>query len=80
MTARDLRWRGAGALLFGSACASPLLGQEAAARVIIHFCAAIAGLVLMLSGKRMAVLFRAERRGHCATAAVVHAARMRRRK
>jgi hypothetical protein len=48
--------------------------------VLVHFLAAIAGLVLMVNGKRLAVFFQAERRGHCDTAAAVHAARLRRRR
>jgi hypothetical protein len=80
MTRRDLRWRMAGALLIVGGCAQPLLSTDGSAWVLVHFLAAIAGLVLMVNGKRLAVFFQAERRGHCDTPAAVHAARLRRRR
>ena len=79
MTRRDLRWRGAGVFLFAGACAAPLFDLQAPNWVIIHFAVAFTGLVLMLHGKRVAVMFRAERRGHRDTAAVIHAVRSRSR-
>lgn len=80
MTRRDLRWRAAGALLFAGGCAGPLLSAAGSAWVILHSALAIIGLVLMANGKRVVVIFQAERRGHCDTAAAVRAARLRRRK
>lgn len=78
MTGRDLMWRTAGAVLFAGGCAASLMARDGSPWAL-HFAAAIIGIVLMLNGKRVGVVIRAERRGHCDTAAAVHAARIRRR-
>lgn len=80
MTWRDLRWRAAGVLLYGGGCAAAVRSAEASAWVMIYFVAVIAGLVLMMNGKRVAVALKAELRGHWHTAQAVHAARIRRRR
>ena len=86
MTGRDLRWRVGGAVLFVAGCAAPVIGRAARspARSIAGplvtlpcFAAALVGIVLMLNGKRVPVLLKAERRGHCDTAAVIHSRRIR---
>ncbi len=64
MTRRDTGWRVAGALLFVGACAVASLDPAAPGWVIFPFAAAFAGLVLMLHGRRVAVMLRVERRGH----------------
>lgn len=79
MTVRDLTWRSAGALLFAGGSTTSLWARDGSPWVLLHFVAAIIGIVLMLNGKRVGVVIRAERRGHCDTAAAVHAARIRRR-
>jgi hypothetical protein len=79
MTGRDLAWRTAGAALFAGGCAASLMARDGSPWVLLHFVAAILGIVLMLNGKRVGVVIRAERRGHCDTATAVHAARIRRR-
>jgi hypothetical protein len=80
MTRRDLQWRAAGGLLFFGGCAGPQLSAEGSAWVILHFFAAMTGIVLMANGKRVAVVLKAERSGHCATATAVHQGRTRRRR
>ena len=65
MTRRDLQWKAAGFALLASSCA---------------MCLALDGsLAMMIHGKRVGQLLRAERRGHGQTADIVHAARIRRR-
>ena len=78
MTGRDFRWRAAGLLLSAIACAGTFLHRDGSPLTIVFFLGAICGIVLMLHGKRVAVALRAERRGHCQTAAVIHTQRMRR--
>lgn len=77
MTRRDILWRGVGAALSGGACAASLL-LDGSPLMIVVFPLALLGLVLAINGKRVAVAFRAERRGHYRTAEVIHARRMRR--
>lgn len=79
MTGRDLVWRTAGACLFVCACAASKIARDGSPWVVLDFLVAILGIVLVLNGKRVAVAIRAERRGHCNTAAAIHAARARRR-
>ncbi|WP_445191642.1 hypothetical protein ACT009_13840 [Sphingomonas sp. Tas61C01] len=64
VTRRDNGWRVAGALLFAGACVVASLDPAAPGWVIFPFAAAFAGLVLMLHGRRVAVMLRAERSGH----------------
>ncbi|SOB88263.1 hypothetical protein SAMN06297144_3411 [Sphingomonas guangdongensis] len=77
MTARDLRWRIGGFALTGGSCVAAL-ALDARPVTLPLFLLALLGLPLMIHGKRVAQLFRAERRGHCHTAEAVHAARVRR--
>lgn len=77
MTKRDLLWRGAGAVL--SIVAGGLaMGLDHSPVVLLLFPLVLIGLALMINGKRVAVAFQAERRGHCHTAEVIHAERLRR--
>lgn len=78
MTGRDLVWRAAGACLFVGGCTASAIARDGSPWVGLHFLIAVLGIVLVLNGKRVAVAIRAERRGHCNTAAAVHAARLRR--
>jgi hypothetical protein len=78
MTRRDLRWKAGGLALTATACA--LCGAaDASPLMIVVFPLALLGLPLMIHGKRVGQMVRAERRGHRHTIDVVHAARMRRR-
>ena len=79
MTGRDLAWRAGGLALAVGGCAASLLDRSGSPFTIIYFLLTIAGLVLLLNGKRVAIALQAERRGHCDTAAAVHAGRVRRR-
>jgi hypothetical protein len=79
MTARDLAWRGSGLALSVGGCAVSLLDRGGSPLTVLYFLVTIAGIVLMLNGKRVAVAVKAERRGHCDTAAAIHAGRIRRR-
>ncbi|MGF7147237.1 hypothetical protein FHS96_000846 [Sphingomonas zeicaulis] len=78
MTRRDLNWRCAGFALSavaGSAC----IAAGDTPWMAVLFPLTFAGLPLMIHGKRVGQMFRAERRGHGRTAEVVHAALLRRR-
>jgi hypothetical protein len=78
MTRRDLRWKAGGLALTATACA--LCGAaDGSPLMIVVFPLALLGLPLMIHGKRVGQMVRAERRGHRHTIDVVHAARMRRR-
>lgn len=79
MTRRDRLWRAAGAVLAIGGCAAAALDADGSPMTLPFFLSAIVGIVLMLNGKRVAVLWQAERRGHCDTAAAIHAQRVRRR-
>lgn len=76
MTKRDMLWRGAGALISVTAGAGSLT-TDSAPLVVVLFLAILFGLTLMINGKRVIVVLRAERRGHCHTAEVIHAKRVR---
>ncbi len=78
MTRRDLQWKASGIALTGGSCAMCLL-LDSSPLTILFFLTALLGLPMMIHGKRVGQLFRAERRGHCHTAEAVHAARVRRR-
>jgi hypothetical protein len=78
MTRRDLAWRGAGFALTAASCGVSM--SAASSPITVILCAlAFLGLPLMIHGKRVAQVLRAERHGHHHTAEVVHAARLRRR-
>lgn len=76
MTRRDLQWRAGGFALTAASCCAGL-AIDGSPATIIFFPLALLGLPLMIHGKRVGQMFRAERRGHCHTAEVVHAARVR---
>ncbi|MCP8890403.1 hypothetical protein [Sphingomonas faeni] len=78
MTRRDLRWKAGGFALTAVSCAI-CVGREGSPLTIVLFLLALLGLPLMIYGKRVGQMFRAERRGHSHTVDVVHAARVRRR-
>ena len=78
MTRRDLQWKAGGFLLLSALCAM-CLALDGSPAMIIFFPLALLGLPLMIHGKRVGQLLRAERRGHGHTADVVHRARLRRR-
>ena len=76
MTGRDKRWRAAGAALAIGSCTATRLDPDGSPLTLLWFLLAIAGLVLMLNGKRVATAWRAERSGHCHTAEAIPAARV----
>jgi len=78
MTRRDLQWKGGGFALTAISCAL-CVAADGSPFTIAFFPLALLGLPLMLHGKRVGQMFRAERRGHGHTVDVVHAARVRRR-
>ena len=78
MTRRNLQWKVGGFALTAVSCAM-CLALDSSPLMIVFFLLALLGLPLMIHGKRVGQLFRAERHGHCHTADVVHAARIRRR-
>ena len=71
-------WRVAGLALSVGGCAASLTARDGSPWNLLYFLAALAGIVLMLNGKRVSVAWKAERRGHCDTATVIHAERLRR--
>lgn len=77
MTKRDLTWRAAGAMLSLGACAAALM-MDSSPLILMLFPLVLFGLTLTINGKRVAVAWRAERRGHVNTATVIHAQRIRR--
>ncbi|MBB4617273.1 hypothetical protein [Sphingomonas abaci] len=79
MTRRDLQWRAGGFALLASSCAMGL-ALDGSSAIILFFPLALLGLPLLIHGKRVGQLLRAERRGHGHTADIVHAARVRRRR
>jgi hypothetical protein len=78
MTRRDLQWRAGGFALLSASCAM-CLALEGSPLMIIFFPLALLGLPLMIHGKRVAQLLRAERRGHTHTVDAIHTARTRAR-
>lgn len=78
MTRRDRRWRATGTALALVGCTGRLLDADGSALTALWMAAAVAGIVLALTGHRLFVLMRAERR-HPAMAAALHARRRRRR-
>ena len=51
---------------------------DSAPPVVPLFLVILLGLTLMINGKRVAIAFQAERRGHHHTAEIIHARRVRR--
>lgn len=80
MIGRDIGWRTGGLVLYAGGCAGALLASKESAVLIVLFLVVLAGLVLMVNGKRVAVAIKAERRGHINTAKAVHSALLQRRK
>lgn len=78
MTRRDLQWRAGGGALTAASCAI-CAGCDGSPLTILLFSLALLGLPLMIHGKRVGQMFRAERHGHHHTVDAVHAARLRRR-
>ena len=79
MTRRDLAWRCGGVVLFGLACANACIDHQSNAGVDgpVRFGIALFAIVLMLQGKRVALLFRIERSRHRTLASTIHARRIR---
>lgn len=78
MTRRDLQWKASGFLLTAISCSLCSAVDNSPLR-IVFLPLALLGLPLMIHGKRVGQMFRAERRGHSHTVDVVHTARVRRR-
>lgn len=78
MTRRDIAWRATGLAMTVGACgvAAAMNGSPLA---MLVFPLALLGLTLMINGKRVMVVLRAERHGHSHTAETIHAVRLRRR-
>ncbi len=79
MTKRDAMWRAIGAALFVTSCVWAA-AMEGSALIVLLLPLALAGLTLMINGKRVVTALRAERRGHIHTAAAIHSQRMRRQR
>lgn len=79
MTRRDRRWRMAGLALALTGCLGRLFDQDGSSLTALWMGAAVAGIILALSGNRLFILMRAERHGHPAMAAAIHQRRRRRR-
>lgn len=77
MTRRDILWRGVGVAISVGACSVALV-TDGSPLAILVLPIALIGLTLIIHGKRVATTLRAEHRGHCCTAAVIHAERLRR--
>lgn len=79
MTHRDLCWRAAGLALVAAGCVAGSTDVDGSPWTLLYFLAAILGIVLMVNGKRVSTVWKAERRGHRDTATIIHAQRLRRR-
>ena len=77
MTRRDMLWRGIGLVLAVGAC-GVAAAMNGSAMAMLVFPIALLGLTLMINGKRVVVVLRAERHGHGHTAEAIHAVRVRR--
>ena len=77
MTRRDKLWRGIGLILAAGACGVAAT-MNGSAQAMLVFPIALLGPTLMINGKRVAVVLRAERHGHGHTAQAIHAVRLRR--
>jgi hypothetical protein len=79
MNRRDLSWRFAG-FVVSAAASYGCVVTNGAPLTAVFFPFVFVGIPLMMHGKRVGQVFRAERAGHSHTAKVVHAARRRRRR
>ena len=77
MTRRDILWRGIGVVLAVGAC-GVAAAVNGSAMAMLVFPIALLGLTLMINGKRVVAVLRAERHGHGHTAEAIHAVRLRR--
>ena len=77
MTRRDILWRGIGVVLAVGAC-GVAAAVNGSAMAMLVFPIALLGLTLMINGKRVVVVLRAERHGHGHTAEAIHVVRLRR--
>jgi len=71
MTRRDLQWKAGGFALTAISCAL-CAAVDGSPVMVIFFPLAFLGLPLMIHGKRVGQMFRAERRGHSHTVDVDH--------
>lgn len=78
MTRRDRGWRAAGLLLSVGGCVAGLVDHDGSPLTLVYLLVALFGIVLMLNGKRVAIAWKAERRGHGDMAAAIQARRLRR--
>ncbi|MEG8045685.1 hypothetical protein QP175_05360 [Sphingomonas aerolata] len=78
MTRRDLQWKAGGFALMAVSCAL-CMAVDGSPLMLLFFPLVLLGLPLMIHGKRVGQMVRAERRGHSHTVDAVHAARRRRR-
>lgn len=78
MTRADLVWRLSGAALTIGGCTAGALHRPGSPWTLLYFLAALLGIVLMLNGKRVGVVVKAERRGHAHTSSIIHARRVQR--
>ncbi|NJC33995.1 hypothetical protein GGR88_001469 [Sphingomonas jejuensis] len=78
MSRRDMQWRAAGAALLVASCGMGFL-LDGSVLLLPVLALALCALPLIVHGKRVGQMLRAERRGHSHTTGVVHAARVRRR-
>lgn len=77
MTRRDIAWRTVGLVMAAGAC-GVAAAMNGSALAMLVFPIALLGLTLMINGKRVVVVLRAERHGHGHTAEAIHAVRLRR--
>jgi hypothetical protein len=77
MIRRDMPWRGIG-LVLAAGASGAAAAMNGSAQAMLVFPIALLGLTLMINGKRVAVVLRAERHGHGHTAQAIHAVRLRR--
>ncbi|WCP73920.1 hypothetical protein [Sphingomonas hankookensis] len=78
MTRRNLRWKAAGLALLALSCAMAA-ALDGSPLTLLFLPVALLALPLLVHGKRVGQLLRAERRGHGRMVEVLHAARLRRR-
>lgn len=79
MTRRDVVWRAFGASLSIGGCVAASMLDRPPLTVGL-FLVVLAGLTMMINGKRVGIMLQAERRGHCHTVTAIHAERIRRRR